>query len=68
MTLMLTLYMSSFKVCNHAMVALHIDNIKGENGHHIAETIFKAFGRALDMLKELISKNMKKTAFYKGVL
>ena len=27
--------------CNHAMVTLHIDNIKGENGHHIAETILK---------------------------
>ena len=28
--------------CNHAMATLHIDNIKGSNGHHIAETIFKA--------------------------
>lgn len=32
---------------NHAMVTLHIDNIRGRNSHHIAETIFKAFGRAL---------------------
>lgn len=32
---------------NHAMVTLHIDNIRGRNTHHIAETIFKAFGRAL---------------------
>ncbi len=32
---------------NHAAVTLHIDNIIGKNAHHIAETIFKAFGRAL---------------------
>lgn len=32
---------------NHAGVTLHIDNIKGGNAHHIAETIFKAFGRAV---------------------
>jgi imidazoleglycerol-phosphate dehydratase len=32
---------------NHAAVTLHIDNIKGINAHHVAETIFKAFGRAL---------------------
>jgi imidazoleglycerol-phosphate dehydratase len=34
---------------NHAQVSLHIDNIRGKNAHHIAETIFKAFGRALRM-------------------
>jgi imidazoleglycerol-phosphate dehydratase len=34
---------------NHAGVTLHIDNLKGANAHHIAETIFKAFGRALRM-------------------
>ena len=32
---------------NHALVSLHIDNIRGRNAHHIAETIFKAFGRAM---------------------
>jgi imidazoleglycerol-phosphate dehydratase len=32
---------------NHAFVTLHIDNIKGENAHHQAETVFKAFARAL---------------------
>ena len=34
---------------NHAGVTLHIDNLKGVNAHHIAETIFKAFGRAIRM-------------------
>jgi len=34
---------------NHASVTLHIDNISGDNAHHIAETIFKAFGRAVRM-------------------
>jgi len=34
---------------NHANVTMHIDNIRGKNSHHIAETIFKAFGRALRM-------------------
>ncbi len=34
---------------NHALVTLHIDNIRGQNSHHIAETVFKAFGRAVRM-------------------
>jgi imidazoleglycerol-phosphate dehydratase len=38
---------------NHALVSLHIDNLKGRNAHHQAETIFKAFGRALRMAAEL---------------
>ena len=34
---------------NHAKVTLHVDNLSGSNSHHIAETVFKAFGRALRM-------------------
>ena len=34
---------------NHALVSLHIDNLKGHNAHHQCETIFKAFGRAVRM-------------------
>ena len=37
---------------NHALVTLHIDNIRGKNNHHQIETIFKAFGRALRMAVE----------------
>lgn len=37
---------------NHAMVTLHVDNIRGRNTHHIAETIFKAFGRSLRVAVE----------------
>ena len=38
---------------NHAMLTVHIDNIRGRNAHHIAETIFKAFGRALRVAVEI---------------
>ncbi len=38
--------------CNHALVTLHIDSLRGDNAHHIAETIFKAFGRAVRMALE----------------
>ncbi|MFT5534657.1 MAG: imidazoleglycerol-phosphate dehydratase [Burkholderiaceae bacterium] len=37
---------------NHALVTLHIDNLKGDNAHHQCETVFKAFGRALRMAAE----------------
>ena len=37
---------------NHALITLHIDNLRGRNAHHIAETVFKAFGRALRMAVE----------------
>jgi imidazoleglycerol-phosphate dehydratase len=38
---------------NHALVTLHIDNLRGANAHHQCETVFKAFGRALRMASEL---------------
>ena len=37
---------------NHAGVTLHVDSLRGRNAHHIAETVFKAFGRALRMALE----------------
>jgi imidazoleglycerol-phosphate dehydratase len=41
---------------NHAAVTLHVDNLRGINAHHQAETIFKAFGRALRMAVEADSR------------
>lgn len=41
---------------NHALVTLHIDNLRGDNAHHQSETIFKAFGRALRMAVEADSR------------
>ncbi|MCP5277947.1 MAG: imidazoleglycerol-phosphate dehydratase HisB [Thiobacillus sp.] len=38
---------------NHAGVTLHVDNLRGVNAHHQAETVFKAFGRALRMALEM---------------
>jgi imidazoleglycerol-phosphate dehydratase len=38
---------------NHALVTLHVDNLRGVNAHHQAETVFKAFGRALRMALEI---------------
>ena len=37
---------------NHALASIHIDNLEGKNSHHIAETIYKAFGRAVRMAVE----------------
>ncbi len=37
---------------NHALVTLHVDNLRGENAHHQCETVFKAFARALRMAVE----------------
>lgn len=42
--------------CNHAMATVHIDNLRGENAHHIAETVFKAFGRALCLAVQMDSR------------
>ncbi|MCE7058274.1 imidazoleglycerol-phosphate dehydratase HisB [Algoriphagus sp. AGSA1] len=38
---------------NHALMTLHIDNLRGTNSHHQCETVFKAFGRALRMAAEI---------------
>lgn len=53
---------------NHADVTLHIDNIKGRNAHHIAETIFKAFGRALRMAVTLDPRGKGLLPSTKGAL
>ena len=53
---------------NHAGVTLHIDNIKGFNAHHQAETIFKAFGRALRMALERDERAAGMMPSTKGVL
>lgn len=53
---------------NHAMITLHIDNLKGSNAHHQAETIFKAFGRALRMAVERDERMSGVTPSTKGVL
>lgn len=46
--------------CNHAKATIHIDNIRGKNAHHIAETIFKAFGKAIKMAISFDEKNINK--------
>ena len=53
---------------NHALITLHIDNIRGENAHHQAETIFKAFGRALRMAIETDSRAAQMIPSTKGLL
>ena len=53
---------------NHAMVTLHIDNIRGKNAHHQIETIFKAFGRALRMAIEIDARAADHIPSTKGVL
>ncbi len=53
---------------NHALVTLHIDNIRGRNAHHIAETIFKAFGRALRMALEIDQRLSGALPSTKGML
>lgn len=53
---------------NHAMVTLHIDNIRGKNAHHQIETIFKAFGRALRMAMEIDPRAADHVPSTKGVL
>ena len=53
---------------NHALVSLHIDNLKGENAHHQAETVFKAFGRALRMALTLDARSAGVIPSTKGSL
>ncbi len=53
---------------NHALVTLHIDNLAGGNAHHQAETIFKAFGRALRMALEVDVRMAGMMPSTKGVL
>lgn len=53
---------------NHAMVTLHIDNIRGKNAHHQIETIFKAFGRALRTAMEIDARAADHIPSTKGVL
>lgn len=53
---------------NHALVTLHIDNLRGENAHHQCETVFKAFGRALRMATEADPRNAGVVPSTKGVL
>ena len=53
---------------NHAAVTLHIDNLRGHNAHHIAETVFKAFGRALRMALEADPRMAGVTPSTKGTL
>jgi imidazoleglycerol-phosphate dehydratase len=53
---------------NHALVTLHIDNIRGDNAHHQAETIFKAFGRALRMALETDERAAGQLPSTKGAL
>jgi len=53
---------------NHALVTLHVDNLRGENAHHQAETVFKAFGRALRMALSADPAMAGITPSTKGVL
>jgi imidazoleglycerol-phosphate dehydratase len=53
---------------NHAGVTLHIDNLRGSNAHHQAETVFKAFGRALRMALETDSRMAEQVPSTKGSL
>ncbi len=53
---------------NHAAVTLHVDNLRGHNSHHQAETVFKAFGRALRMALTADPRAAGTTPSTKGVL
>lgn len=53
---------------NHAFVTLHIDNLRGDNSHHQAETVFKAFARALRMALEIDPRAANVIPSTKGTL
>jgi len=53
---------------NHAFVTLHIDNLRGENAHHQAETVFKAFARALRVALEFDPRALATIPSTKGSL
>ncbi|HIC41152.1 Imidazoleglycerol-phosphate dehydratase [hydrothermal vent metagenome] len=53
---------------NHALITLHVDNLRGVNSHHQAETIFKAFGRALRMAVTLDERQLDVIPSTKGSL
>jgi len=53
---------------NHAFVTLHIDNLRGENAHHQAETVFKAFARALRAALEVDTRSTGTVPSTKGTL
>jgi imidazoleglycerol-phosphate dehydratase len=53
---------------NHAAVTLHVDSLRGDNAHHVAETCFKAFGRALRMAVEMDPRLAGVVPSTKGVL
>ncbi len=63
------LFLEFFKgFVNHAKVTLHIDTLKGSNAHHVAETIFKAFGRAMRMACSLDPAMREIVPSTKGIL
>ena len=53
---------------NHAFVTLHIDNLKGENAHHQAESVFKAFARAVRMALDIDPRSVGVIPSTKGSL
>ena len=53
---------------NHALMTLHIDNLRGDNAHHQAETVFKAFGCALRMAVAEDARQVGRVPSTKGAL
>ena len=64
-----TLFREFFQaLVNHAQMTVHIDNLRGDNAHHQAETVFKAFGRALRMAVEADPRAIDQIPSTKGAL